>query len=144
MTRATLYVVPGSHPSMTGRLMLEHKRVDYRRIDLLPGVHKPVLRVVGFAGTTVPALRIDSRRIQSTTAIARALEQLRPEPPLFPSDEPRRSAIAEAERWGEAVLQPIPRRLSWWAFDHDRSGLRSFAEGARFGVPLTVAILPPA
>ena len=136
---ATLYVVPGSHPSMAGRLMLEFKRIEYRRVDLLPAVHKPLLRLLGFAAMTVPALRIDGRRIQNTTAISRALEQMRTEPPLFPRDPSRRAQVEEAERWGEAVLQPVPRRLSWWALAHDRSGLRSFAEGARLGVPIGLA-----
>jgi hypothetical protein len=38
--RATLYVIPGSHPSMTARLMLERKGIDYRRVDLMPVIAK--------------------------------------------------------------------------------------------------------
>jgi glutathione S-transferase len=140
MTGATLYVVPGSHPSMAARLMLEHKRIEYRRVDLMPGIHKPLLRVLGFRDTTVPALRVDSRRIQRTLNISRTLEQLRPEPPLFPAVDLQRTAVEEAELWGEEVLQPVPRRLSWWAFSRDRSDLRSFAEGFRLGVPLGLAV----
>jgi glutathione S-transferase len=140
MARATLYVVPGSHPSMAGRLMLEHKHIDYRRVDLLPAIHKPLLRALRFPDTTVPAVRIGGRRIQHTVSISRALEELYPEPPLFPAEESRREHVEEAERWGEAVLQPIPRRLSWWALGQDRSGLRSFAAGAHLGVPLGLAI----
>jgi len=136
---ATLYVVPGSHPSMAGRLMLEHKGIDYRRVDLIPGLHKPLLRALRFSGTTVPALRIDGRRIQSSLELSRALEEMRPDPPLFPADPAARAAVEEAEVWGEGVLQPIPRRLSWWALRRDRSGLLSFAEGARLRVPLGLA-----
>jgi glutathione S-transferase len=136
----TLYVVPGSHPSMAARLMLEHKRINYRRIDLLPAIHKPALRILRFADTTVPAMRIGRRRLQNTLTISRALEQLRPEPPLFPADAARREAVEAAERWGEAMLQPIPRRLTWWAFARDRSGLKSFAAGANLHVPLGLAI----
>jgi glutathione S-transferase len=137
---ARLYVVPGSHPSMAGRLMLERKAIDYRRIDLLPAIHKPLLRALGFSGTTVPALRIDGRRVQGTLKISRELDALRPAPALFPSDPAARAKVEEAEEWGEAVLQPIPRRLSWWALARDRSGLRSFAQGARLHVPLGLAI----
>jgi glutathione S-transferase len=140
MSGATLFVVPGSHPSTAARLMLEHKRIAYRRVDLLPGIHKPLLRLLGFRDTTVPALRLDGRRIQSTLNISRALDQLRPERPLFPAGGPERAAVEEAERWGERVLQPVPRRLSWWAFSRDRGGLGSFAEGARLGVPLGLAL----
>jgi len=137
---ATLYVVPGSHPSMAGRLMLEHKGIPYRRVDLIPGLHKPLLRALRFSGTTVPALRIDGRRIQSSLELSHVLEQMRPEPPLFPSDPEARARVEEAEAWGEAVLQPVPRRLSWWALRRDRSAMRSFAEGARLHVPLGPAI----
>jgi glutathione S-transferase len=137
---ATLYVVPGSHPSMAGRLMLEHKGIAYRRVDLIPGLHKPILRVLRFSGTTVPALRIDGRRIQSSLELSRALEEMRPDPPLFPADPAARAAVEEAEAWGEGVLQPIPRRLSWWALRKDRSAMLSFADGARLHVPLGPAV----
>jgi glutathione S-transferase len=135
----TLYVVPGSHPSMAGRLMLAHKGIAYRRVDLIAALHKPILRALGFKDTTVPALRIDGRRLQSTLRISRALEELRPDPPLFPSDGPQRRAVEEAERWGEEELQPIPRRLSWWALRRSRPAVRSFAEGSRLGVPIGLA-----
>ena len=137
---ATLFVVPGSHPSMAGRLMLEHKGIAYRRVDLIPAVHKPILRALGFADTTVPALRIDGRRLQHTVEISRALEALQPDPPLFPADGAARAAAQEAERWGEETLQPVPRRLTWWALRHDRRPMRSMAEGARLHVPLGLAI----
>lgn len=136
----TLFVVPGSHPSMTGRLLLEHKRIAYRRVDLLPAIHKPLLRMLGFADTTVPAFRLGDHRVQSTLTISRLLEQLQPEPPLFPASPLQRLAVEEAERWGESVLQPLPRRLSWWALARDRNALRSFATGARLRVPLELAI----
>src|SRR5689334_2485356 len=125
---------------MAGRLMLEHKGIAYRRVDLIPGLHKPLLRALRFGGTTVPALSIDGRRIQSSLELSRVLEEMRPEPPLFPADPAASARVEEAEAWGEAVLQPIPRRLSWWALRRDRAAMRSFAEGARLHVPLGPAI----
>jgi glutathione S-transferase len=140
--KTTLYVVPGSHPSMAGRLMLERKGIEYRRVDLLPGLHKPVLRLLRFSDTTVPALKVDGRRLQSTLRISRELDRLRPDPPLFPADDVLRVKVEEAERWGEEVLQPVPRRVSWWALrkDKSRDGLRTMGEGARLGVPMSIAI----
>lgn len=135
----TMYVVPGSHPSMAGRLMLEHKGIAYRRVDLIAALHKPILRALRFRDTTVPALRIDGRRTQNTRTISRLLEDTFPDPPLFPADRIDRTIIEEAERWGEEVLQPVPRRLSWWALRKDRSAVLSFAEGARLHVPLGLA-----
>jgi glutathione S-transferase len=140
--KTTLYVVPGSHPSMAGRLMLERKGIAYRRVDLMPGLHKPLLRLLRFGDTTVPALKVDGRRLQSTLRISRELDEIRPDPPLFPRDEPLRSRVEEAERWGEEVLQPVPRRVSWWAVrkDKSRDSLRTMGEGARLGIPLSIAI----
>jgi glutathione S-transferase len=135
-----LYVVPGSNPSMSARLALEHKGLHYERVDLIPTVHMAFLRLAGFPARTVPALRIDGRRVQGSLAIVRALEELRPEPPLFPRDPEGRRRVEEAERWGEAVLQPMPRRLAWWAIKRNRNALRSFAEGATLHVPIAVAI----
>ena len=137
---ARLYVVPGSHPSMTGRLMLEHKGIEYRRVDLIPALHKPILRALGFPANTVPAMVIDRRRIQGTLDISRALEEVRPHPPLFPADSAARAAVERAERWGEGVLQPVPRRLSWWALGRDRSTIHTFLEGARMVIPNWLAI----
>lgn len=43
-----LYVIPGSHPAITARLMLDLKGIDYKRTDLMPVVAKGALRAVGF------------------------------------------------------------------------------------------------
>ncbi len=137
---AKLYVLPGSHPSRTGRLMLEHEGIDYKRVDLIAALHRPLLRAHGFKAPTVRALRIDGRRIQGTRNISRTLDEIDPEPPLFPADPARRAAVEEAERWGDEVLQPVPRRLTWWAMKRDRSGARSFLEGARLGIPVALAV----
>ena len=52
MARATVYVIPGSHPALAVRGMLEHKGIDYRRIDLIPVVSRGVLKALRFPGVT--------------------------------------------------------------------------------------------
>ena len=138
--RATLFVIPGSHPSMAGRLMLEHKGIDYRRIDLVPSVHRAVVRAAGFPGMTVPALRLDGQRLQGTRTISRALDALRPDPPLFPREPERRQAVERAEAWGDEVLQPVPRRLIWAVLKRHRPSIASFLEGSRLGIPTPLAV----
>jgi glutathione S-transferase len=137
--KARLFTIPASHPSWTARLMLDHKGIPYKRTDLVAGVHKPVLRAAGFPGTTVPALRLDSRRIQGSREISRALDEVVPEPPLFPADAGERAQVEEAERWGDEVLQPIPRRIAWNMLKRDHSPVRSYLEGSRLGLPTSVA-----
>jgi glutathione S-transferase len=137
---ATLFMVPGSHPSLAAALMLEQKGIDYRRIDFAPAVHRVMLRLVGFRGRTVPALRIEGRRVQGSRQIARALDQMRPEPPLLPREPEALRAVEGAEEWGDEILQPIARRLTWAALKRDRSTIGSFLEGARLGLPHGVAV----
>jgi glutathione S-transferase len=137
--RATLFGVPASHPSLAAELMLRHKGVEYRRVDLVTAAHRAILRAMGFPRKTVPALRLDGAKVQGTTEIALALDALVPEPPLFPRDPDRRREVEAAESWGNEVLQPVPRRLVWNALGHDRSTVATYLEGAKTGIPTPVA-----
>ena len=137
--RATLFGVPASHPSLAAQLMLDHKGVEYRRVDLVSAAHRGLVRALGFPRNTVPALRLDGARIQGTKEIALALDALIPSPPLFPHDAERRREVEEAEAWGNEVLQPVPRRLVWNALKHDRSTLATYLEDQRTGIPTRVA-----
>jgi glutathione S-transferase len=143
--RATLFGVAASHPSLAAELMLRHKGIDYRRVDLPTVSHRVLVRMMGYPRKTVPALRIDGAKVQGTTQIALALDALIPSPPLFPQDPERRRAVEEADAWGDEVLQPLARRLTLNALKHDRSSLGSYLEGAKLGIPHRIAVLtaPP-
>jgi glutathione S-transferase len=135
-----LYTIPGSHPGVAAQLMLKQKGVDFKRTDLFPVISKLVLRGLGFPRNTVPAIKIDGKRVQGSREIARELEQLRPEPSLFPADAAKLAAVEEAERFGDEELQHPVRQLIWWALKKDKAPLRSFSEGARLGIPIGLAI----
>jgi glutathione S-transferase len=135
-----LYVIPASHPATTAKLMLDYKGIPFKRVDLMPGVHKAVLRGMRFPGATVPAIKIDGRRVQGSREIARELDRIRPEPPLFPSDPAARQAVEEAERFGDEDLQAPVRRILWNAIKRDRSVMMEYGQGARLGVPLGIAV----
>jgi glutathione S-transferase len=113
-----LYGSLPSPPSHSARLMLERKGLDHKVIWLLPGLWPALLRTRGFRGGTVPAMKIDGRRVQGSTRISRALEEAKPEPALFPADPEKRAAVEEAERWGDQVLQDVPRRIVRWLSVH--------------------------
>jgi glutathione S-transferase len=132
-------------------LMLEHKQVGYRRVDVLTLTHPLVVRLHGFdaggqtrtagrhrtAGLrigdylgTVPALACDRQRISTNHAIARFLDDRCPEPPLFPADPEQRSAVEEAERWANDTLQMDARRIVGAAMLRDPSAFsRSIGDG---------------
>jgi glutathione S-transferase len=58
----------------------------------------------------VPGLLVDGEPVHGSRAILARLEELEPEPVLYPSDE-----VREAERWGDEDLQDLGRRLPWGA-----------------------------
>lgn len=135
-----LYTIPGSHPGVSVQRMLEHKGIPYRRTDLLPVASWVVLRAVRFSGRTVPAIKINGRRIQGSREITRELERIRPEPPLFPPDPDQRAAVEEAERFGDEDLQQRIREIFLWSVRKNTAPLRSYLEGARIGMPHGLAV----
>lgn len=138
--KVRLYTIPGSHPGVAAQLMLKYKGIEFKRTDLFPVISKLVVRARGFPRQTVPAIKIDGKKVQGSREIARELERLRPEPALFPSDPEKRAAVEEAERFGDEELQHPVRQLIWWSFKRDKSPLRSFSEGAKLGVPVGLAV----
>jgi len=135
--KVTLFGIPGSHPVMSARLMLKHTGIEYRRVDLLPVMSRAMIRVLGFPGNRVPALKIDGRRVQGTQQISRELDRIKPDPPLFPADPDRRRAVEEAEAWGDP-FQQIPRTIIWWALKREPSAQVGFLEDAKLVLPATV------
>jgi glutathione S-transferase len=108
--KVKLYMFPGSNSVLTGRLMLEHKGIDYKTFTVIPAMHAFHMLALGFTTMGVPALKIDGRRVQGTRQISRVLDELYPEPPLFPADPDRRKVVQHAERWGEE-FQNATRRI---------------------------------
>jgi glutathione S-transferase len=132
--RATLYAIPGSHAVRTGELMLEHKGIDFRRVNLPPGAHRVIVRLLGFPGDRVPAVKFeDGRRAQGTRELPRVLDELKPEPRLV-TDDPR---SLEAERWADDVLQQWARRMTASTGARDPSALAGRGAGGRLGALLT-------
>jgi glutathione S-transferase len=113
-----LYWMSVSHPSQAARKMLELKGVDFELVNVLPLSQRVHLRLAGFKDGTVPALKLDNRRVQGSRQIARVCDELWPTPPLFPDDPARCARVEEAERWGDEVLQPVPRRIARYGAVH--------------------------
>jgi glutathione S-transferase len=133
--RATLYAIPGSHPSYAAELMLQRKGIPYRRVDLPQWLHRGMLRALRFRGCTVPALVLDGRRVQTTGRIARALDAARPDPPLLPADPEGRRRVEEIEAWADGDFQQVARRLIWWALRRHGEAVDSYLEGANLLFP---------
>ncbi|MGH2982236.1 MAG: glutathione S-transferase family protein, partial [Solirubrobacterales bacterium] len=80
-------------------------------------------------------------RVQGSLSISRALDDIKPQPPLFPADPRQRSAVEEAERWGENELQPPPRNMFRWCASRDYELRRGLAEATGLPAPPLAARL---
>jgi glutathione S-transferase len=140
-----LYWMSISHPSQVARKMLDLKGVEYEVVDVVPLNQRIHLRLAGFRGGTVPALKLDGQRIQGSRQIARALDERWPEPLLFPTEPELRACVEEAERWGEEQLQPIPRRLFRYGFARYPELRQRVVRAQRLPIPgLTAQAIRPA
>jgi glutathione S-transferase len=149
-----LYVIPGSHACRSAMLMLEHKGLAYRRVDIPTLLHPVAVRLRGFdaggqtraAGGkrtlgirmgdrlgTVPALAANGHRISTNYGIARFLDEHHPEPPLFPADPVQRAEVEEAERWANDTLQMAARRIPGAALVRDPATLARSSGDGRMG-----------
>jgi glutathione S-transferase len=149
-----LYVIPDSHACRSAMLMLEHKQVPYRRIELVSLLHPILARLHGFdAGGqrrsvggrrpvalriadrlgTVPGLTCDGQRVSTNHQIARFLDERHPKPPLFPADPERRAAVEEAERWANHTLQMDARRILTGAVRRDPAAAGRLCADGRLG-----------
>jgi glutathione S-transferase len=134
-----LYSVTLSHPTHAVRKMLDLKGVEYKTVRVFPFNQRIHMRLAGFRGGTVPGIRLDGRRVQGSREIARVLEELWPDPPLFPADPEQRRLVEEAERWGEQQLQPLARRVARYGAVHDLEMRRWGARVSRLPAPELIA-----
>jgi len=157
-TETKLYVIP-THPCRTSMLMLEHKGIPYLPVVLHAPLHPLALRLHGFRGNpapfrdidgrphrvlaladrmgTVPALLHHGKRVMTNRDIARFLDQVQPDPPLFPAEPEKRLAVEEAEGWGDEIFQMAVRRLLLAAMLHGRDGIVNRGEDGRLGAVIS-------
>ena len=121
--------------------MLELKGTEFELVDVLPLGQRVQVRLAGFRAGTVPALKLDGRRVQGSRRISRALDQVWPDPPLFPTDPALRERVIEAERWGEETLQPVPRRIARFGVAGSQAMRRAFAARQSLPAPGLVGAL---
>jgi glutathione S-transferase len=133
--QAKLYSLRISSPSRAAQSMIELKGIEPKVVNMLPGMHHRLMRLRGFPRPTVPGVKLDGRRVQGTREIARFLDEIRPEPPLFPSDPEARVALEDAERWADEVLQNTPRRILRLQGAQSQAFRRWFAK-EQAGLPL--------
>lgn len=137
-----LYVLPASHPCAAVEQALRLKGIEFDRVDLVP-MTQMMIGPLRYGGPTVPGMRVDGEKLVGSRTIMRRLDELAPEPPLLPPPGDERYApVLEAERWGDEVLQSVPRRIIDVAFLRSPHAMLSYASDAK--LPLPSALMKPA
>ena len=118
-----LYVIPGSHPSKAAELMLEHKGIPFKRVDLVTAMHRPALKLLGFPRQD--GSRHEGRRAQ-VPGHARDLARARRDQAGADAPHVRRGQGGRALGRRGAPVDPAPARLVGAA-----APLRQAAHGGR-------------
>jgi glutathione S-transferase len=104
-----VYRIPFSTNVERVSLALAHKSLKVEWEDVDPADRSPVERLSG--QPLVPVLVHGGRVIADSTAILRYLEELQPEPPLFPPDEARAAELEVFLDWFNRVWKRPPNEI---------------------------------
>jgi glutathione S-transferase len=104
-----VYRIPFSTNAERVALALAHKALDVEWVDVDPADRTEVDRVSG--QSLVPVLVDGDRVVHDSTEILRYLEELRPEPRLFPVEPARRAELEVFLEWLNKVWKRPPNEI---------------------------------
>jgi len=137
----TLWQIKVSHYNEKVRWALDYKRIPHRRVAPLPLFGTLPAAWLMTRRPTFPVLRLDGRTIGDSTAIVAALEERRPDPPLYPADPVECARALELEEFFDEQLGPYLRRLAWFHLaPHPRAFFTAVFPGSS---PLVRAAMRP-
>lgn len=124
----TLHGLPPSHPSLAAEVALRVKGLEFERVEMEMGRHNEQMEAIYGAGNrTVPGIVIDGEPVHGSRPIFARLDEIAPEPALYP--EPIAAAVRDADRWGDEELQDLGRRLPWGALHFRPEALGTYGGG---------------
>jgi glutathione S-transferase len=92
-----------SHYAEKVRLLLDYKGLDYRKIEVTPGLGQ--LELVRMSGQRqVPVLKDGTQVIADSTAIADYLDRAYPDKPIIPTDPKLRGLCLLIEQWADESI----------------------------------------
>lgn len=115
-----LYQFELSQYSEKVRLILDYKGLEYRKIEVTPGVGQ--LEVYQLAGQRqVPVLKDGATVVADSTEIAKYLDQKYPDRPLFPTDPKQRGLCLLMEEWADESIGTKSRTVLFSGISQDQS-----------------------
>lgn len=98
-----LYQFETSHYVEKVRLILDYKGLEYRKIDVTPGVGQ--IELFQLSGQRqVPVLKDGSQIIADSTEIADYLDKKYPEKPIIPTDPKQKGLCLLMEQWADESI----------------------------------------
>jgi glutathione S-transferase len=106
------------------RLILDYKGLEYRKIEVTPGIGQVELfRLSG--QKQLPVLKDGNKYIADSTAIAKYLDLKYPERPLIPQDPKQRGLTLLIEEWADESIGIKGRKALFSAISQDQNFRKS-------------------
>jgi glutathione S-transferase len=119
-----LYQFELSQYSEKVRLILDYKGLDYRKIEVTPGIGQvDLFRLTG--QRQVPVLKDGGKYITDSTEIAKYLDAQYPERSILPADSKRRGLTLMMEEWADESIGNKGRKALFSAISKDQSFRKS-------------------
>lgn len=119
-----LYQFELSQYSEKVRLLLDYKGLEYRKIEVTPGIGQ--VELFRFTGQRqVPVLKDGSRYIADSTEIAKYLDSQYPARPLIPTDSKQRGLCLMMEEWADESIGTKSRKAFFSAISQDQNFRKS-------------------
>jgi maleylacetoacetate isomerase len=138
-----LYRIPFSTNVERVTLALAFKGLEAEAVDVDPADRSVVRELSG--QELVPVLDVDGEIVVDSTVILRRLEELHPEPPLFPRESARRAELDVFLDWFNRVWKRFPNEIEAELVDHatnpDRARIEALGEELQASLDLFEAML---
>lgn len=129
-----LYQFPISHFCEKARWTLEYKQLEYKKVNLLPGLHIKKAKELA-SGSSLPILVHNRKVVNESSEIISYLDQTFPQNRLTPKDEGLKKDALKWEQFADTELGPDVRSLCYHTLlDHPDITIPFFTEdGPWFG-----------
>ena len=119
-----LYQFELSHYSEKVRLILDYKQLEYRKIEVTPGVGQ--IELMQKSGSRqVPVLKDGGTYVADSTEIALYLERKYPERPILPTDSLAKGQCLLMEEWADVSVGGMGRKAFIGAFNRNQNFRKS-------------------
>jgi glutathione S-transferase len=115
-----LYQFEMSHYVEKVRLILDYKGLEYRKVNVTPGIGQ--IELFQMSGQRqVPVLKDGSEVIADSTAIAEYLDKKYPERPILPTDLRQKGLCLQMEQWADESIGLNARKALIGALSKNQS-----------------------